>query len=206
MIKRVFIVGFNGNMARRYRAILNHLNIYNSGIDIGHTVHEKDLECAEGIIIATPTERHIDDILFYSRYKVPILCEKALSKNIERVYKCLEFCKEKEVNLQMVNNYAFWGNTLGSGRTYYNFFKTGNDGLAYDVINIIGLANGKIKIENTSPIWTCEINGNKFNFGDVNHSYLSMISRWLENPKPNLDYIIHAHKKVEEYLNGNKSL
>jgi hypothetical protein len=205
MIRRVFIVGFEGNMARRYRAILNHLNIYNSGIDIGHTVHEKDLECADGILICTPTDRHVDDVLFYSRYKVPILCEKPLSKNMERVYKCVEFCREHNVNLQLINQYQFLGNTLGSGITSYDFYNTGKDGLAWDLISVIGLANGKIKLNDKSPLWRCYINGNKMNIGDMNHAYLSMISKWLEDPKPNLEYIIHAHKKVEEMINNEKS-
>lgn len=187
-------------MARRYRAILNHLNIYNSGIDIGHTVHEKDLECAEGIIICTPTERHIDDILFYSRYKVPILAEKPITKDVNRLDKFVEFCREKQVNIQVVNQYCFCGNTLGYGPTDWDFYNSGKDGLEWDLISVIGLANGKIKLANKSPIWRCHINGNKFDIGNMNHAYLSMISKWIEKPESNLEFIISSTRKVQKLI------
>ena len=190
MSKKIYIVGYNGNMARRYRACLNYLGIEHCGVDLGGFESGVIADC-DGIIIATPTENHIKMIDRYAAFKLPILCEKAISK--------VDF-ELPDINLQMVNQYEHCGPFPG-GPTYYNCWNTGRDGLAWDCINIIGLADSMPQIENTSPIWKCMINGKELSLNDVDNGYVKMIDSWVKNPKPNIDYIKKAHQKVKDYIN-----
>ena len=183
MISRVYLVGYEGNMARRHRACLDYLGIEHCGfdasrIDIGDTVDTNELKKCDGIIIATPTSLHENHIKQFACFEKPMLVEKPIS---------LESFFINGGNVQMVNQYAFCGPFPG-GDTFYNNWNTGKDGLAWDCINIIGLANGRVSLENTSPIWKCCINGKDLTLADVDMSYINMIDSWTKNPTSNTDY------------------
>ena len=193
-MKKVFLVGYNGNMARRYRACLDYLGIEHCGVDLGGFESGVIAQC-DGIIIATPTQSHMDMIKRYSAFDKPILVEKPIS---------LEPFILNGGNVQMVNQYAFCGPFPG-GDTFYNNWNTGKDGLAWDCINIIGLAKGRVSLENTSPIWKCCINGKDLTLADVDMSYINMIDSWTKNPTSNTDYILKAHRKVREYIEANSN-
>jgi hypothetical protein len=98
----------------------------------------------------------------------------------------------------MVNQYNWISPKNTNKNTHYDFFKTGGDGLYWDCINVIGLANGLVEINNTSPIWSCAINGKSLSLFDVDISYIHMIEDWLLRPFSNWDYAVAAHKKVAE--------
>lgn len=198
--KKVFIVGILGNMGTRYKTICEYL---------GHEVYGRDKFFpskfspteADCFIIATPTEDHIDDIGEYSSFGKPILCEKPLTKDIEKLEVLEEFLirNGRKHLVSMVNQYAqlFKG---GSGHTYYKYFKSGKDGLAWDCINILGLGRGKVRLSNDSPVWECKINGKKLSLANMDKAYVRMIHHWLRNPKSNFDYAKKAHLKVIEWL------
>ena len=191
MMERVYIVGYNGNMARRYRACLNYLGVHHCGEDVG--MKKGDVRDCDGIIIATPTPLHNMHIRQFAPWDLPILVEKPIS---------LEPFILNGGNVQMVNQYAHTGPWPG-GTTYYNCWNSGKDGLPWDVINVIGLAEKDVYVESNSPIWKCTINGKELTLNDIDNSYVKMIDAWVKNPKPNTDYILKAHKKVRQYIEAN---
>ncbi len=199
MMKKVYISGFNGNMASRYKAILKLMGI---GV-IG-----KDLNCefgrpkdADGFIIATPTENHIDDLEKYIVFGKPILVEKPITKFIFSLDSFAEKWKDKLDLITMVNQYRYLYDPLVVGDTYYNYFKTGKDSLHWDCINIIGSAKARLELRNDSPIWQCTINGRHLKIHEMDHAYCNMIKDWISGElKGNWEYIKHAHLAVTKCL------
>lgn len=199
MNELVYIVGNQGNMAKRYQAILNHLGVNHIGHDKDEPWHYA-IDDVTHFLICTPTKRHLFDIGKVLPYGRPILCEKPLAHTYYAVLAADGEWAEKTDRITMVNQYAYINNVEGSGLagdTYYNYFKTGNDGLFWDCLNIIGLADGSVRIENNSPIWSCAINGTSINLKQVDIAYCDMIEDWLHNPVSNWDYAMAAHKKVQ---------
>ncbi len=105
--------------------------------------------------------------------------------------------------VQMVNQYKYMQKPY-RGETVYDYFKSGSDGLAWDAINICGLAEGKVTLKNKSPFWQCKLNGAVLSHGLVDHSYIEMVQAWLRDPKSNWAYARKAHEKVIQYLMENK--
>lgn len=202
MMEKVFIVGINGNMGSRYSAILKYcFNIEPDGTDIDL---EDDFDFyiigdpkeADGIILASPTEFHLQDLAEYLNYGVPILCEKPLTTDLEKLEEFAFKHSDKLHLIQMVNQYNFLTEKTDEGETYYNYFKTGNDGIYWDCINLIGLAKKRPKLQNTSPLWECKINGRNLSSLDMDNAYVRMINDWLKNPTSNFEYALDAHRKV----------
>lgn len=201
---KICVVGAFGNMGQRYISILNYL-----GIDI--LCHDKKhfpsgIEKCDGIIIATPTDTHFDMMLHYDTYNIPMLVEKPVTKNLDEL---IELC-HLSTPWRMINQYDYFNNSKdnvclkyfndGSDFTIYDFYKSGSDSLPWDCINLIGLANGAIKLANNSPIWTCVLNGKKIDYHRVDYSYIWMISDWLTNFDDNRIYALKAHEKVIKFI------
>jgi hypothetical protein len=197
-MKKVLIVGSKGNMGKRYEAVCKLLGITTIGQDLKEP--QPDMTGVDGIIVATPTTSHTKDIINYSRFDLPYLVEKPLTKLPIELDNFLMVVQRLGLNLQMVNQYQELVKPGAVGDTRYNYFKTGNDGLAWDCINIIGLANDSVTLNNDSPIWECVINGQKLSLSDMDRAYISMVEKWTNNPTPNLDYIRSAHDKVFKYI------
>jgi hypothetical protein len=183
-------------MGRRYQAVLNYQNIPYIGVDEGDAVPNQNYT---GVLIATPTETHVDLIEFYNELGLPILCEKPIAKDtsgLKRALKC-----EK---LTMVNQYEYLVPKGMFGETYYDYYNSGKDGPGWDCINIIGLNAGSVpRISNTSPIWKCQINGIELNIRDMDSAYCRMIDDWVKRPdSDNREYIERAHLRVmnEDYI------
>lgn len=196
---RVFISGVDGNMGNRYRVVLNELGFSTLwGADNEISFLEQAEICKNAdidrIVIATPTATHMDAIHIFSHIcpHTPLLCEKPISKNLAGY--------NAHINLTMVNQYEYLVDKDGVGPTYYDYFKTGSDGLLWDCINIIGMANGEVTVNDSSYSWQCMINGKKLSITDMDKAYLKMVDSWLKNPVPNIDYIEHAHKAVWKYM------
>lgn len=203
MLKSVFISGLNGNMGTRYALICaQELGLKVYGMDADHSFSQQATfvrdNNVDGVIIATPTNTHLDAIQIFNAYKtgVPILCEKPILKA------ALEW--DQQFNVRMVNQYKYLVDSDTIGKTSYNFYKTGNDGLLWDCINIVGLANTDVNIKADSPRWKCTINGQKLQLADMEQAYIDMIADWVKDPTPNIDYINMAHKKVVEILESRK--
>lgn len=194
-MKTVYIIGINGNMARRYKAILDYL-----GVDVyGHDIEFADTAMmykADGFILATPTHTHVKELLKLLKYDKPILCEKPISKSIDE----LSFLREKGDLITMVDQYNFLINRNSSGPSYYSYFKSGGDGLKWDCINIIGHSEEKPILGTSAPVWSCDINGHELDISGMDEAYIDMIQSWLSGEPSNFEYAVEAHKKVLEWF------
>lgn len=195
----VYIIGIRGNMARRYIAVLNHLEVPYTGHDIGGKLSVLDAPKATHFLICSPTDKHLDHIESVLRFHKPILCEKPLTKCVST----LEAFEQRNVLsmglISMVNQYAYLVNRMSYGESFYDYFKSGNDGLAWDCINIIGLAEKRPVLKAEAPVWNCQINGKKLSIEGMDHAYIRMIKDFLYNPKSNYAYARKAHDKVIEW-------
>ncbi len=195
MLKRPLIAGSKGNMGRRYAAILKHLGVSYLGIDKGDRLPKG----FDSIIIATPTENHLQDILVSMQLGKPILCEKPFSKNVGEVLRLCERAVDTDYPLSMINQYAYLPDGPG-GLTEYNNWNHGKDSLPWDCINIIGQAEGEVLLGEDSPIWRCVLNGREQVLCDMDYAYIAMMQSWLSGETSNIPYIRHAHQKVQEYI------
>lgn len=196
MLKKPLIVGNRGNMGRRYTAIFRHLGIEPLGVEQG----EKVPQGFDSILIATPTASHIRDIEYAVKSGVPVLCEKPFATSAAAVEELLK--RVGDYPLRMVNQYAFLDKPEASGPSRYDYWNHGGDGLAWDCINILGMARSEVSLGETSPIWDCWLNGQKLNIAEMDRVYVSMLGTWMlyEHKESNATYIRQAHRKVEEYL------
>lgn len=199
-MKSVFIVGRLGNMGRRYEAILKTMGISVHGIDSEFEVPKISLNDVDGFIIASPTKLHTRHVDKYLSFGKPVLCEKPICFSSDEISQINQICGMKLKNLRMVNQYAYLVDDSERGETIYDYYNTGKDGLAWDCINIIGLSTGKVTIDNKSPVWFCQINGEKLAIADMDKAYVAMIKDWVNCPRENWEYIVDAHRKVEKWL------
>lgn len=196
----ICIVGYKGNMGRRYTAILDCLQEPWVGVETNDT-----MKIADNYIVATPTATHMSIIKSIKRLKpnARILCEKPFTLWPEELNHLKQF---KQNTIFMVNNYQYLARE-GEGITYYNYYNSGSDGLAWDCIQLIYLANGFIDLRQKSPFWECEINGTPIGKDEIDGSYVHMIRDFLSE-KPvklwGLPEIMEAHAKVLRYLEANK--
>lgn len=200
MREHVYIVGYNGNMASRYKAILDFLNIPHMGHDKNEYPKEGALKRCRGVIICTPTKCHIDDLKIYLNINKPVLCEKPLAHSLVELNQLEKIVGINITYLTMVNQYAYMTDEISHGDSFYNYFKSGPDGVYWDCLNIIGLANGEVHLSTKSPVWSCQINGRKLALSKVDYSYIEMIKDWLAHPKSNYAYARKAHEKVTRML------
>lgn len=194
----IMLIGAEGSMGCRYRAILNYIGKESLPIDLGHT-NEFIFEMAarsDGIIIASPTDTHVPYLKLFRGLKKPILCEKPFTKDIEELEPLMREYQEEKWPLSMMYQYSILASTKTSGLSYYNYFKHGSDGLAWDCLQIIGLANGKVELEETSPEWRCSINGEHVHYGTMDIAYIQYVRRWLMGINMDPVEILNIHQKT----------
>lgn len=200
-MNKVALIGAGGNMANRYQAIMDHCQIPYLAFD-EHNWRDAWMFKDEihSIIIASPTDAHYENIRYLAKLEKPILCEKPITKNPDELIKILGM----DVVIKCVNQYQFLYDKESEGDTFYNYFKTGKDGLEWDCISIIALAKTMPYIMNTSPVWQCEINGKRISIADMDKAYVDMIRDWYRNPHGDKHYIAQSHNKVIEgyYVKG----
>ena len=182
-------------MGSRYRTILTHMGIPFKGVDTDFWDENyfKQNHDFHSVIIATPTDTHCELIKFFHQFDIPMLCEKPITMDEDELREIVAL----EPKLRMVCQYKYILKDPGAmGATHYNYFRTGDDTLAWDCISIIGLADGCANISNDSPIWQCSINGNELSLSDMDGAYCKMIRDWVSGPTEDLAFIYHAHMKV----------
>lgn len=201
----ILIVGGLGNMGKRYRLILESLGKSTCVVDKMHdykTILDLAMQ-SDGIIIATPTDTHIDFINLFAPLGKPILCEKPLCKDLDVLQKTFNNLKKYNTPFSMILQYGELVDPNSTGVSSYNFFRHGSDGLFWDCIQIIGLAKGIVGVSEKSHIWKCEINGKKINVADMDYAYERFIFNWLLKPSQDLDMLFNMHKKVKILANSN---
>lgn len=190
----VLIIGANGSMGKRYQAILKHLGKRFVCID-------KDDEFPniiyDGYIVASPTPTHAGYLYRLSKLKKPVLCEKPISTNIQEVEDILHTFEDSGTPLKMMTQYDAYPDKGGNGLSYYNYFRHGADGLVWDCMQIIGLARGEISLHEDSPVWVCQVNGQKLNINVMDTAYVYFVERWFHEPKSSLQRIRDIHIKTD---------
>ena len=187
------IIGSLGNMARRYKAICDFYEIPSIGFDLNNI---KDIsqykDQIKSILIATPTETHMDLIFSLGEMGKPILCEKPISKSMAEIERLMS----SGLSVKMVNQYEYLYDPKSHGPSCYRYWNSGKDGIKWDCINIIGLAEEEPTIRNDLPFWTCMINGKELELSDMDGAYAEMIQDFYRNPTSDLEYIKKAHSRV----------
>ena len=197
----ILIVGSEGAQGKRYRSILKYLRIPYYCKDIDVIPFEPPTH--EGIIIATPTDTHEEVIREHLRYKVPILIEKPIAKDVGVVEKLFKEAEKAGVQLSMVYQYRHLAQRKNTGPSVYNYFRHGNDGLIWDCLQIIGLAKGKVTLAEDSPVWHCQINGQFLRIEEMDLAYIKEVWDWqAKKTRQTTDEIISIHKKVQEFRLG----
>ena len=174
---RVLVVGSRGRQGRRYCSILNYLGVDYTGTDLGQSFPNTDFTHA---IVATPTNAH-EKTIFGLRDKypwlLPILVEKPVVTSLTRATLELD-------GIYAVNQYAFLPEYTkfqsGEGLTAYDYYQSGADGLLWDCISLVGLANGRIELKNDSPVWKAQINGVELHREDMDTAYVVMLRHFVD--------------------------
>lgn len=200
--KTVYIIGNRGNMARRYAAILRYLGHFVLGHDEGVSAHPRLYENADCFIVATPTETHLRIMEELIKLGKPIISEKAFTTDLKKLNEFEDKNRQNLNLISMVNQYSFLIDSDNDGETYWDYWNSGKDGLAWDCINIIGLSKSKPHLSNNSPTWECKINGKKLFLSHMDGAYIRMLESWLRNPLSNYHYAKVAHEKTQRFIDG----
>lgn len=197
----ILLVGADGNMGGRYQAVLRFLNEEYVGVDKQHNRHyvAQQAAASDGIIIATPTDTHLDLLRDFHAYGKPVMCEKPLSKDPKGLSEVLDLYRKSGTPLNMIYQYQELANPHSVGTTIYDYFRHGSDGLAWDCIQIIGLAKWALEISEASPYWTCAINGWTLELSDMDGAYVNHIEHWMREPGQDLGEIQAIHDKTFEF-------
>ncbi len=200
----ILIVGANGNMGTRYRAILRYLGQDFECVD-QESVPLKILDQAEkssGVIVATPTHTHVSFLRLLADCGKRILCEKPFSKNIAETRDIVSHLKRHGTRVSMVSQYMELADPNSLGPSGYDYFRHGQDGLIWDCIQIIGMARGEVIIQEKSPIWKCSLNGKQLSVADMDMAYVQHVNRWLSGWQQDLDLALEFHEKTHDYNSG----
>jgi hypothetical protein len=203
----VLLVGAKGSMGRRYQAILRYLGRKFIACDIEsepEQVESLASRCA-GTILASPTDTHAAYIRLLAPLKKPILCEKPVTKNVAELKDLLTELARLETPFRMMNQYRILADRSRIGKSIYDYFRHGNDGLYWDCMQIIGLARGEIRLGESSPVWMCMINGKALSVSHMDAAYLAYTQLWFQRPNQDPGEILATHEKtdqLEREMNG----
>ena len=207
-------------MGTRYAKILEEEGIEFYVLDQHNLGAAKRLfEHTTKAIIATPTELHTQYVTKCIEREIPVLCEKPITKNVDELERILNH-RNAEVFLHMVCNYKYayqkakdrYGDQLfyQDKKTRYMFENSGKDGLAWDCIQLIYLAEGRVQFGRSGKTWTCYINGVPIRYQDVIEGYRQMLLDFMADrlETPNKKRLLGAHKcaeKIQEIYAYNTS-
>jgi hypothetical protein len=196
----IIVYGAKGNMGRRYMAILKFLGVERFGVDVDTPPESIPHDRAAGYVVATPTESHIRMMRLLLERGRPILCEKPWSLSIEEVRSFVsDLTSHERKRVAMVAQYGrLLPHLNGRGTTVYDYYKHGDDGLAWDCIQPIGFSNGPVTLREESPVWTCKINGHPLSIGDMDWAYVEDMKGWLAAESLDVGFILRAHEKTHE--------
>lgn len=196
----ILIFGCNGSMGKRYQAIFRYLSIPTMGVDLEDTPDTRRLKTlkAEAYVIATPTDTHMGLIHELAPHRKPILCEKPVVKSVEEIKIIRERVEKDRVPFRMMFQYSLLADPARIGKSRYDYFRHGSDGLVWDCLQIIGLARGALELKEDSPIWSCMINGKALAIGSMDAAYVAYVQRWLQDPSQDMGMIQAMHERTAE--------
>ncbi len=209
----VALLGSEGSMGQRYSAVLAHLKEPFVPLDITKNKEseiEKAVKDASRILIATPTKTHVEMLRKYMVLKVPILCEKPVTKDLAEIIELHAWAHKNAYSYNMVMQYKRLDLPFKtpSRWSHYNYFRPGKpeDGLAWNCMQTIALAQGPVWISDKSPAWECTINGRSLSIADMDAAYVEEIRLWLMGAlDQSMDEILQMHKKVHDWKEQNEA-
>lgn len=188
---KVVVIGAEGIMGRRYRAILKHLGHEAECFDLPPrpvSLAETVLHAGK-VIVATPTETHypvVASLLTGKRHHLKgcdLLIEKPMAKTMDEVTQIYEAAERAGAHVYCVNQYRFLPEaaqfTKQAGDSSYRHFHHGRDGLNWDCFQIHALAKGAVYLSEDSPVWGCTINGVEIDIKNMDRAYVMMIKDFL---------------------------
>lgn len=206
---KTLLIGDQGVMGRRYKAILNHMGEDYLTVDLADeplAIQKKVFHC-DKVIIATPTDAHLQCLLDVvnskSQFHVDILCEKPVVKSRSQ-YLRLANMNWDNATLYCVNQYQYMPgvNEPGArGITSYDYYNSGKDGLHWDCFQLFKLGRSAPVLDNKSPVWQCVVNGVELNIRHMDNAYFSMIVDFLSEKKRmwGLRDILETTEKIFKY-------
>jgi hypothetical protein len=203
-------------MGKRYRLIVEALGLKTRIFDEGSVIQAAVDNF--GIIDASPTYRRLLNFPCWNCNQTPILAEKPFFRNgiLPEVINTTAWPKR----LRMINQYEYFlaERELNGIKdmvavqthkeTIYDYFKSGGDGVIWDCINIIGLADddSDLHLANDSLIWKCKINNINLDISKMDTAYIWNVYDWLTHLDSNKEYFIKAHQKcLELYRDATNS-
>jgi hypothetical protein len=202
----ILILGSEGSMGKRYQAILKFLNQDYVCKDKIHSEFPDEYltEKIDGVIIATPTDTHLELIQQYLRYGVPILCEKPVTKHLAELKALGYELRSSRTPFRMMYQYQCLDYPTSKGVSWYDYFRHGNDGLVWDCLQVIGLARGAVNLAEESPIWDCSLNGKALSLSQMDLAYIDYVKGWLNCPSQDYEQIWDAHVKTHELARSGR--
>ncbi len=198
----IALIGSGGSMGKRYQAILNHLKEPFLALDAADLTQDEIIKKAskcDRILLASPTPTHLEYLKALLPSKAKILCEKPVCTDLDQLIALHAECDKKHHSYNMVMQYKRLDVPLKTPNrwSYYNYFRHGNDGLAWDCLQTIALAQGPVWLKEDSPVWECTINGRRLSIAEMDQAYIAEIRLWLMDAlDQSMDEILQAHKKV----------
>lgn len=190
---KVLVVGGNGSIGQRYCAILRYLAVPFDVWDITGDVDRMNgpnmlRECCghsfDRAIIAAPTPYHAAYCHALYDLETPFLCEKPLSKNLDQCEDLAYRDKRSSTKGHVVNNYRFvFKKFKVRDSIEYNFYKTGGDGILWDLCQLIYIADSlgvDFHYKTSSPVWTLKTANKRIPYREIEKSYIYMIATWLK--------------------------
>lgn len=187
-------------MGKRYKAILKFLGkqFYAADKEISRKDYLNIAKNSTGVIIATPTETHEEIIRDMMPVKIPILCEKPVGMNISKLNDLIYDMQKSGTSFRMMFQYSHLIDKNRIGKTRYDYFRHGKDGLVWDCLQIIGLARGEVTLLEDSPVWSCVINGQTVDISHMDAAYVHYVQKWFSSPAQDLGFIQAIHEKVSD--------
>ncbi len=200
---QTLIIGSDGAQGRRYQAILSYLGREFICADPKRPesmiIQKEKEKRIGGVIVATPTDTHVTILKRFMHTGVPILCEKPICKDVQQLTELVEEIEDCKAKVSMVLQYRHLGFPVFLPRRYsfYDYFRHGNDGLLWDCLQIIGFATGGVRLDESSPVWKCQINGKTLDISKMDTAYVTDVREWLAqiNQRSMRD-VLEMHQKV----------
>lgn len=184
-MKKIMLIGSEGSIGRRYKAVLKYLGVdvkcydIKPGVDVESCVND---DC-DGFIVAAPTSSHVSWCRNLLIYEKPILCEKPLGVNVLEVEELSKYAGANEF-ISVVDNWVHMLQVKGKTNLdlKYRNFHTGNEKLSWNLAQPIYLTkDGNLELFLDFPhlIISNVTKEKSYDAADVEHSYIQMIQYWL---------------------------
>jgi len=177
----ILVVGFDGNMGRRYTAILKYLDVDTIGIDLRDKWPVPSQYTRA--IVATPIDTHYKICKRLIQLKKDFLCEKPVSKSNNEIRDLIRLCKFNGVDGRMVCNWAMvlprMTHGINENKIFIDYYNSGNDGF-WDYIQPVYLSKlDDLIIRKISPVFKCKINYQSAKSECFDLSYVKIIRFWF---------------------------